>query len=93
MKRRAALAVLRAVLRRRPVILCDHGVEDPPAEGGDPEYLLVPPARVREQVELLRDPARRERMAAASRARHAAHFTVARMVAETAAVYETVLGG
>jgi peptidoglycan/xylan/chitin deacetylase (PgdA/CDA1 family) len=54
MRRRAALAVLRAVLRRRPVILCYHGVEDPPP-GGDPEFLLVPPARFREQVELLRD--------------------------------------
>jgi peptidoglycan/xylan/chitin deacetylase (PgdA/CDA1 family) len=53
-KRRAALALLRYVLRRRPVILCYHGVEDAPA-GGDPEYLLVPPARFREQVELLRD--------------------------------------
>lgn len=55
MRRRAAVALLRAVLRRRPVILCYHGVEDPPASGGDPEYLLVPPARFREQVELLRD--------------------------------------
>jgi peptidoglycan/xylan/chitin deacetylase (PgdA/CDA1 family) len=54
MRRRAALAVLRAVLRRRPVILCYHGVEDEPA-GGDPEFLLVAPARFREQVELLRD--------------------------------------
>jgi peptidoglycan/xylan/chitin deacetylase (PgdA/CDA1 family) len=55
MRRRAAVAVLRAALRRGPVILCYHGVEDPPAEGGDPEHLLVAPARFREQVELLRD--------------------------------------
>jgi hypothetical protein len=32
-------------------------------------------------------------MAAASRARHAARFTVERMVAQTAAVYDAVLGG
>ena len=54
MRRRAAVALLRAVLRRRPVILCYHGVEDPPPTG-DPEYLLVAPERFREQVELLRD--------------------------------------
>jgi glycosyltransferase involved in cell wall biosynthesis len=42
-------------------------------------------------VELLRDPARRERMAAASRARHAARFAVERMVAETATVYRDAL--
>jgi glycosyltransferase involved in cell wall biosynthesis len=43
-------------------------------------------------IALLRDPARRARMAAASRARHAERFTVERMVAETAAVYDAVLG-
>jgi glycosyltransferase involved in cell wall biosynthesis len=42
-------------------------------------------------VELLRDPERRAGMSAASRARHAERFTVDRMVAGTAAVYEEVL--
>ena len=43
-------------------------------------------------VELLDDPGRRERMAAASVARHAERFTVERMVAQTAEVYREVLG-
>jgi glycosyltransferase involved in cell wall biosynthesis len=59
--------------------------------------LLVPPgdpaALADAVVELLRDPARRAAMAAASRARHAERFTVERMVAETAAVYDGVLRG
>jgi len=42
-------------------------------------------------VELLRDPARRKEMAAASRERHARLFTVERMVARTAALYDRVL--
>jgi glycosyltransferase involved in cell wall biosynthesis len=42
-------------------------------------------------VELLRDPQRRARMGAASRARHAERFTAERMVRGTAAVYDRVL--
>ena len=42
-------------------------------------------------AELLEDPARRARMAEASRARHAERFTAERMVRETAAVYDAVL--
>lgn len=41
---------------------------------------------------LLQDPERRARMSAASRARHAASFTLERMAAETAAVYGSVAG-
>jgi glycosyltransferase involved in cell wall biosynthesis len=41
---------------------------------------------------LLGDPARRAAMSAASRERHARHFTVEKMVAGTAAVYDRVLG-
>ena len=41
---------------------------------------------------LLGDPRRRAEMSAASRERHAARFTVERMVAGTAAVYDAVLG-
>ena len=71
------------------------------AVGGIPEAvvpetgILVPagePERLADAViELLRDRGRREAMAAASRARHAELFTVDRMVAGTAAVYDRVL--
>jgi glycosyltransferase involved in cell wall biosynthesis len=43
-------------------------------------------------IALLRDPDRRATMATASRARHAERFTVQRMVAATAAIYDEVLG-
>lgn len=52
---------------------------------GDPEALAVP------VVSLLRDADKRRRMAEASRARHAALFTLDRMAAETATVYGSVL--
>jgi glycosyltransferase involved in cell wall biosynthesis len=44
-------------------------------------------------VELLRDPARRRALAAASRRRHAERFTVDRMVERTTAVYAEALDG
>jgi glycosyltransferase involved in cell wall biosynthesis len=57
--------------------------------------LLIPPrdpqALAHAVVELLQDPRRREAMRSASRERHAAQFTVDRMVAGTAAVYDRVL--
>jgi glycosyltransferase involved in cell wall biosynthesis len=57
--------------------------------------LLVPPGDPRALADaviaLLRDPGRRAAMSDASRARHAERFTVERMVAETAAVYDGVL--
>lgn len=57
--------------------------------------LLVPPrdptALAVALAELLSDQPRRARMAAASRARHAARFTLERMLDETAAVYDEVL--
>ena len=52
-----------------------------------------PPGLARALVALLTDPERRAGMAGASRARHAAAFTVERMVASTAAVYEAALSG
>ena len=72
------------------------------AVGGTPEAvrdgetgLLCPPgdpnALARGLVALLSDPKRRERMAKASRVRHAEAFTVDRMVASTAAVYDAAL--
>lgn len=42
-------------------------------------------------VELLSDPARRDAMSAASRARHAERFTVERMVGETVALYDAAI--
>jgi glycosyltransferase involved in cell wall biosynthesis len=59
--------------------------------------LLVPPhdpeALAAALIELLEDPDRRARMARASIARHAEHFTLERMVAETAAVYVDAVAG
>ncbi len=45
---------LRAVARRRSVILCYHGVS-PRSDATDPEFLRVPPERFRSQIEALRD--------------------------------------
>ena len=57
--------------------------------------LLIPPedpaALADAVIALLRDPERRARMVVASRERHARHFEVARMVAETAAVYDGIV--
>ncbi|MFI4993907.1 MAG: glycosyltransferase [Solirubrobacterales bacterium] len=50
-----------------------------------------PPVLADAIVALLSDPLRREAAAAASRRRHAERFSVARMVAETATVYEAVV--
>ena len=70
--------------------------------GGIPEVvddrttgLLVPPrdpaALAQAIVDLIRDDARRQRMGEAGLARVRARFTVERMVAETAAVYERIV--
>jgi glycosyltransferase involved in cell wall biosynthesis len=66
----------------REALVPATGVLVPP---GDPEALAAA------IVDLLRDPERRAAMSAASRHHHAEHFTVERMVAETAAVYADVL--
>ena len=63
-------------------VTAETGIRVPPRE---PEPLA------RAIVELLRDPQRRAAMGAASKARHAEHFTVERQVAATAAVYDSVL--
>ena len=67
----------------REALVPETGVLVPP---GDPGALADA------VIGLLRDPERRAAMAAASRARHAERFTVERMVAETAVVYDAVLG-
>ena len=71
------------------------------AVGGTPEVvvpetgLLVPPADPNALsdaiVALLRQPQQRAEMAAKARKRHADHFSVERMVTETAAVYNHIL--
>jgi glycosyltransferase involved in cell wall biosynthesis len=66
----------------REALVPATGVLVPPA---DPDALAAA------VVALLRDPARRAAMGEASRRRHAERFTVDRMVAETAAVYDSVL--
>jgi glycosyltransferase involved in cell wall biosynthesis len=57
--------------------------------------IVVPPrdpaALAEAVIQLLRDPARQASMTDASRVRHAQHFGVERMVADTAAVYDSVL--
>jgi glycosyltransferase involved in cell wall biosynthesis len=63
-----------------------------------PETGIVVPSRdpgslAEALIQLLRDRPRREAMGDASRARHAERFTVERMVADTAAVYDGVLSG
>ena len=63
-------------------ITAETGVTFPP---GDPNALA------RALIDLVREPERRENMGRASRIHHAAHFGLSRMVAETAAVYRSVL--
>ena len=63
-------------------VVPETGIRVPPRE---PEALAAA------IVELLRDPERRARMSAASKTRHAEHFTVDRQVAGTAAVYDSLL--
>jgi glycosyltransferase involved in cell wall biosynthesis len=74
--------VVTAVGGTRESVVPETGLLVPPRD---------PPALARALIELLRDPARRATMSDASRARHAAHFTVEKMVAGTAAVYDAVL--
>ena len=74
--------VVTAVGGTREAVVPETGLLVPP---GDPAALADA------VIALLRDPERRARMVVASRERHARHFEVARMVAETAAVYEAVL--
>jgi glycosyltransferase involved in cell wall biosynthesis len=74
--------VVTAVGGTREAVVPETGILIPPRD---------PRALAQAVIELLRDPARREAMRAASRQRHAAEFTVDRMVAGTAAVYDRVL--
>lgn len=74
--------VVSAVGGTRESVVPETGVVVPPRD---------PVALAAAVTQLLRDPQRRAAMSAASRARHAEHFTVEQMVAGTAAVYDRVL--
>jgi glycosyltransferase involved in cell wall biosynthesis len=66
----------------KEVVVPETGVLVPPNDAG---------ALADAVVGLLEDPGRRKLMSQAARERHATQFTLERMVAETAAVYERVL--
>jgi glycosyltransferase involved in cell wall biosynthesis len=74
--------VVTAVGGTRESVVPDTGIVVPPRD---------PDALAEAVIQLLHDPGRRLAMSEASRARHAERFTVERMVAETAAVYDGVL--
>ena len=76
--------VVSAVGGTRESVVPETGIVVPPRD---------PAALAAAITELLRDPQRRAEMSEASRARHAEHFTVERMVASIAAVYDRVLSG
>jgi glycosyltransferase involved in cell wall biosynthesis len=87
------IGILEALACGVPQVATDVGGT---AEAVVPETgVLVPPADPRAIADavhaLLADPIRREAMAAASRERHAARFTLERMVAGTVSVYREVL--
>src|SRR5829696_1933464 len=50
----AVVAVLRAICRRRAVVLCYHGIS-PRSTASDPSFLRVSPERFRSQVQLMRE--------------------------------------
>jgi glycosyltransferase involved in cell wall biosynthesis len=87
------ISILEALACGVPQVATDVG--GTPEAVSDATGVLVPPRSPERLADaliaLLRDPARREAMAEASRARFEAMFRVERMVAETADLYETVL--
>jgi glycosyltransferase involved in cell wall biosynthesis len=87
------IGVLEALACGVPQVATDVGGT---REAVTPETgILIPPrdpdALATAILELLEDDERRARMAAASRERHATHFTLERMIERTAAVYDEVL--
>jgi glycosyltransferase involved in cell wall biosynthesis len=90
------VAVLEAMACGVPQVVTDVGGTAEAAVDGE-TALVCPPndpqALADRIVALLRDPELRERMARASRERHARHYRVQRMVEATARVYGAVLVG
>jgi glycosyltransferase involved in cell wall biosynthesis len=87
------ISVLEAMACGVPQVATDVGGTREAISDGETGLLCPPndPAALADRVvELLRDPARRERMAGASRSRQVELFSLDRMVAETASVYERV---
>jgi L-malate glycosyltransferase len=88
-------SLLDAMACARPIVATRAGGIPEVVEDGE-TGLLVPPRDARALanalVTLLNDPAERERLGAAGLARVSARFSVERMVAGTAAVYEHVVG-
>jgi glycosyltransferase involved in cell wall biosynthesis len=89
------ISVLEAQACGVPQVVTDVGGT---SEAVVPETgIVVPPrdsgALAGAIIDLLRDPERRAAMSEASRKRHAERFTVDRMVAATASVYDRVLSG
>jgi glycosyltransferase involved in cell wall biosynthesis len=89
------IGLLEALACGVPQVVSDVGGN---GEAVTPETgTLVPPndpcALADAIVALLSDPRRRAAAAESSRRRHAEHFGIARMIAETAAVYDAVLAG
>lgn len=89
------IALLEAMACGVPQVASDVGGTGEAIAAGE-SGLLCPPgdvdAMAAEIVNLLSNYSLREHMSAASRRRHASLFTVERMVAATAAVYERALG-
>lgn len=89
------ISTLEAMACGVPQVVTDVGGSSEAVAAGETGLLCPPndpPALAARVAELLGDPARRERMSAASRERHRERFTLERMLDETAAVYEHVLG-
>lgn len=90
-----AIVQLEAMAAGRPVVSCDVGTGVAWVNQHGSTGLVVPPRDPQALAAaingLLADPALRAQMGAAGRARVAAHFTQARMLADIEAVYKRVL--
>jgi glycosyltransferase involved in cell wall biosynthesis len=87
------IGLLEALACGVPQLATDVGGSGEAVADGETGLLVEPRAEelAAAATALCGDPGRREAMAAASRRRHAERFTIERMVAETAAVYDSLL--